>query len=200
MSAEILGELQRRLCNLLQQGTVQEVDDQQGFVRVACGELLTPWLRWFVPAAGEDSAWCVPSVGEQVMVLCPFGDPALGWVLRGIYSDAFPPPADKVTLQRARYRDGTLITYDSAAHVLTVDASQSSATVTVVCKAATVKADDSITLDTPSVHCTQDLWVEGSVYADSVAAKTEVSAGNVKLTQHDHVSGEPGQPTSPPRA
>lgn len=192
--------MQRRLCNLLQQGTVQEVDEQQGFVRVACGELFTPWLRWFVPAAGEDSEWHAPSVGEQVMVLCPFGDPALGRVLRGIYSDDFPPPGDKATLRRARYRDGTVITYDSEAHALTLDASASSATVTVLCKAATVKADDSITLDTPSVHCTRDMTVDGIVHADSVEAKTEVSAGNVKLTQHDHVSGQPGDPTSPPRS
>lgn len=86
--------------------------------RVGSGEIQTDWIEWFSPFAGESSDWLAPSIGEQVMLLCPSGDPAQAVALRGIYSDHFPPQSTDMNKHVRKYRDGARVEYDFAAHAL----------------------------------------------------------------------------------
>lgn len=74
----------RRLSNVARYGTVQEADytgATAGFpairVQLQEGEILTDWIPWFTPRAGNDRVWDPPEVGEVVMVLAPSGSSAL---------------------------------------------------------------------------------------------------------------------------
>jgi phage baseplate assembly protein V len=87
-------------------------------VRVQTGGLLTGWLPVFAQRAGTDSEWNPPSVDEQCLVLSPSGEPAQGFVLVGLYSDAYPAPDDSPTRHRRAYRDGAVIEYDTETHQL----------------------------------------------------------------------------------
>ncbi|VFQ42469.1 phage baseplate assembly protein V [Desulfoluna butyratoxydans] len=113
-----IAELERRLRSLLLVGTVQELDEKTARVRVASGGIVTDWLPWLTRRAGPDSQWWAPEPGEQVMLLCPCGDPALGVALPGIPRDAFPAPADVKTVHRTAYQDGAVTQYDREAHAL----------------------------------------------------------------------------------
>ena len=121
--------------------------------RVESGDLTTDWIQWFVPCAGETIEWLAPSIGEGVMLLCPSGDPAQAVALRGFYTEDFESPSLDPNKHIRRYRDGALVEYDFAAHILNVDL-PAGATVNVTApdavnintKTANVKADK-VTLD-----------------------------------------------------
>ncbi|KQW77563.1 hypothetical protein ASC89_20560 [Devosia sp. Root413D1] len=54
----------------------------------ALGDTLAPWLAVLIPGAGAGKGAAVfPEIGDQVLVLCPDGDPARGIVLGGLYGD-----------------------------------------------------------------------------------------------------------------
>lgn len=111
-------ELERRLHNTIRVCTVDSLDKDRVRVRDGSG-LVTGPLPWVTRRAGHDRDWWAPEPGEQVVLLCPYGDPGLGVVLPGIYRDAFPAPADTPAIHQTTYQDGTVIAYDRAAHKLT---------------------------------------------------------------------------------
>lgn len=107
--------------NLVRVGTVHEVDLSAPLCRVASGELITGWLPMPSQRAGRTRKWCPLTVGEQVIVLSPSGDPAAGFVLpMGIFSDAITPPSDSADVELTEYPDGAVISYNHATHVLSV--------------------------------------------------------------------------------
>lgn len=113
-----LVELQRLIHNLLRLGTIAEVDHARARVRVKSGELLTAWLPWLESRAGTTRSWSPPTVGEQVMLFSPGGDPAAGVVLTGLFSNAHTAPANSADLWRWDMPDGALLEYNHVAHHL----------------------------------------------------------------------------------
>lgn len=111
-------ELQRLIHNLIRLGTIARVDHARARVRVQSGELLTHWLPWTEARAGTTRDWDPPTVGEQVAVFSPGGDPAGGFVITGLFSDAHPAPADSANLWRRVFPDGAVLEYDHVAHHL----------------------------------------------------------------------------------
>jgi len=116
-----LSELARRLENLLRLGTIAQLDEAAARVRVQSGDLLTGWVPWLTRRAGPDSDWWAPEPGEQVLLLCPSGEPALGVALPAIYQTAHPAPGNVKTKRVVEFADGMKITYDRAAMKLTID-------------------------------------------------------------------------------
>lgn len=114
-------ELLRLLLNLVRKGTVLAIDYNKALCRVATGELETNWLPWVTLAAGNVRDWSAPSEGEQVILLCPGGDPAEGVVLRGLYSDSTPAPANKKNLHKRVYPDGASVQYDDLQQLLSIE-------------------------------------------------------------------------------
>lgn len=93
-----VAELLRLIHNLIRTGTIAEVDHAAARVRVKSGALLTDWLPWIESRAGTSRSWNPPTVGEQVMLFSPGGDPAAGLVLTGLFSNAHPTPANSADL------------------------------------------------------------------------------------------------------
>ena len=82
---------------VIAQGVVSQVDDpdSQGRVSVKLPgyqDIETGWMRVLLPAAGQDKGFiALPDEGDEVLVLLPNGDPALGVVLGGLYgTDGVP--------------------------------------------------------------------------------------------------------------
>lgn len=170
--SQALGELDRRLSNILRYGTITALDEANALVTVDIGDNTTASLPWFTSRAGGDRVWWAPEVGEQVMVLSPSGELAHGCVLPAIYQDTKPANGNSKDVHRVTFGDGTVVEYDRAAHRLNVDTSASNGSVvintgsgnaTVNCNQATVQASASVTLDTPTTHCTGVLNVDGLI-------------------------------------
>ncbi|MBF0305777.1 MAG: phage baseplate assembly protein V [Alphaproteobacteria bacterium] len=116
-----VGELDRRCANLVRVGTIAEADYVTAKARVRIGDMVTDWRPWAVGCAGADVTWSAPEVGEQVMLLSPGGNLSLGVIVGGLYQQSAPPPADRPTLRRIVYGDGTVVEYDRESHRLRVD-------------------------------------------------------------------------------
>lgn len=86
-------ELMRLLENILRQGVVEQMSADKKAVRVRSGRLLTTWIRWNVTRAGAFSIWLPPSIGEQVWIGCPGGNPENAFVIGSAYSADNPPRA-----------------------------------------------------------------------------------------------------------
>ncbi|MDD3652324.1 phage baseplate assembly protein V [Immundisolibacter sp.] len=155
-TAVALIELRRRLDNLVRLGTVAEIDHGTARVRVQTGNLLTGWLPWCTRRAGDTRTWDPPTVGEQVVLMSPSGEPAAAIVLQAIYRDAHPAPSAEAAAHVVSYPDGASIKYDHAAHLYRI-ALPDGARVEIVA--------------TGNVHVT------GDVIADGVSLKTHVHTG-----------------------
>ena len=96
MTAHTPTDNDRLIRNLINTGTISEVNVPFGLARVAIGELLTNWLPWMCPRAGKVRIWSAPSAGEQCLVLAPGGHLGAGIILTGIYSSRIAPPEGSV--------------------------------------------------------------------------------------------------------
>ena len=84
----------RRLDGLIRVGVVEETTGDT--VRVRIGEILTQPIPVKMGAAGRMRVWAPPSVGEQVVVAAPGGEPDAAVALPGLYSSAAPAPSDSL--------------------------------------------------------------------------------------------------------
>ncbi|HUH05949.1 MAG TPA: phage baseplate assembly protein V [Kofleriaceae bacterium] len=111
-------DLRRRGENHNRIGTVVAVNPAARRCKVSHGELRTPWIKYFSPAAGEVSETRHPSVGEQCLLInYGAGDgSAQSVALCGIESASFPGVSDSAELHRRTYPDGTESSYEHAAH------------------------------------------------------------------------------------
>lgn len=147
-----IAEILRLLSNLIRIGTVFAVDlsVRPAKVRVSTGGLQTDWLQWREARAGTTTTWNPPTAGEQVIILCPGGDPAAGIVLAGLNSDAIPAPSDSQDEHVTVYPDGARIVYNHSAGALTATGittftAEVSDTSTLKCPAITLDGDVTVT-------------------------------------------------------
>lgn len=98
-------------------GTVSAVDPATGHCQVSHGDLQSPMIKYFMPAAGEVSEARHPSVGEQCLLLNYGGGDgsAQAVALLGLPTAAFPIASTVPELHRRTYPDGTAGSYDHAA-------------------------------------------------------------------------------------
>ena len=103
---------------MIRLGTVASVDLAAARTTITLDDGATsPPLRWIEHRNGATASWSPPSVGEQVVLLCPGGEIGAGLVLRGIPSDAHPPAGNSAT-EIVRFADGAVISYDPQGHAL----------------------------------------------------------------------------------
>lgn len=146
-------DLARRIDNLIRPGTVAAVDHATATCRVQSGGLLTNWLPWFERRAGNTRTWSPPTVGEQVMLLCPSGEPAAGLVLAGIFTAAHDQPSSSADEHVTDYPDGARIAYNHTAGALTATG----------IKTATVQASEHVTVDCPESTITGNVLIQGTL-------------------------------------
>ena len=110
-------ETDRRLSGLLIAGTIEAIDYSAARVRVRSGDWVSAWLPWKADAAGEVRHWRPPSIGEQVMILSPSGQPEQGMAFPGFYSDRHGQGNDdRRNVTATDWSDGAREEYDHEAH------------------------------------------------------------------------------------
>lgn len=182
LDAVAMAEMARRLANMIRVGAVAEVDYAKAMVRVKAGDLHTGWLPWVTGRAGKDVTWWPPEAGEQVLILCPDGDPAQAVVLMALYSTAQPAPANRATIHLTRYPDGAEISYDREAHrlVATIPGDVS----LTATGAVTVESASGITIKAPTVTVQGNMTVRGNLTQEgnqAITGNLDVT-GNIKAT------------------
>jgi len=160
------------LSELIRLGTIASVDLAARRCTVLYGDeddedggATTPPIRWFAPRAGDTRVYSPPSVGEQVMLLCPDGQLAAAVALLGIESDQFPLPGNGLA-EVTEYKDGARIGYDPETHAL----------IAILPGGATAL-----------IEATGGLTIKGDVTIEGkLTASDDVLAGSVSLKNHKH--------------
>lgn len=156
---------------MIRYATVASVDHGQARVTLKIGDIETQKVRWLHGAHGQTRVWSPPSVGEQVLLLCPEGDIEGGIALRGVSFQNFPPAGDS-TRELMQFGDGAVLAYDPESHTLEA-VLPDGATVSIV-------APGGVTIDA-DVRITGDLQVDGKIHADG-----DIVADTISLQSHKH--------------
>lgn len=154
-------EIKRLIDNLVNFGTITQTKtaDGKALARVKVMDRETDFLP-VVSFSNSFKKHFIPvRPGEQCVVISPFGEASGGFILRSIFNKKQKEPAAaNDTTEVIEYEDGTVITYDTAAKELKINASDK---ITIICKAATVTAD---TVDiTATTSNTGDVTINGSL-------------------------------------
>jgi phage baseplate assembly protein V len=157
----------------LEYGEVSAVDYQGCRIRVRLDDrdgVESYWLN--VPqrnTQGTKRRPLLPELGEQGAVLLD-ADGVGGVWLGGVYSTAEPPPVVDEDTDYVRFSDGTVVTYDRAAHVMALDCV--GATTLKCAKNLSIEAGEpvvvkapAVTLDAAQTTLKGDLQVNGSINA-----------------------------------
>lgn len=179
------------LASVIRIGTVLEVDLAEARCVVRFGDpddpdpAQTGPIRWLTPRAGLTRVWSPPSVGEQVLLVCPDGQIGAAVALPGIVRDTFPPVGNS-TAELIEFADGARITYDPEASALTAELPAGGT--------AEIIADGGITLR-------GDVTIVGNVsVSKKLTAAEDVVADGVSLKTHKHKDVQAGSALSGPPA
>jgi phage baseplate assembly protein V len=201
-------ELLRRLRNLIRVGTITQVDTARGLCRVETGKLETDWLNWLTARAGRARTWWAPSVGEQVILLAVGGDLTTAFVLPAVFSDDHPAPSVSSDAVHIAFPDGAMMEYEPQTSALTVTGIKTatvnaSVSVHITAPEITCTASSQITLDTPTVICTNHLItgsVEvqkgGTMHGNITHTGGQLSSNGIVLDSHRHGGVDSGSSTS----
>ncbi|MDR2503765.1 MAG: phage baseplate assembly protein V, partial [Deltaproteobacteria bacterium] len=108
------------------------------------GETVSGWLPVLLPRARDDAAFDLPDIGDQVLCLfLPIGRES-GFVLGCMYG-ADAPPVSSGDKWHRKFKDGTWLEYDRAAHKL--GASVRGDVEVEADKSITAKAGDSVKIE-----------------------------------------------------
>lgn len=167
----------RRVSAMIREGTVIE-RRADGMVRVETGDLTTDWLPTVFGRAGDDKVWWPLDQGEQVLVLSPSGDSRNGVVIGSTYSDSKAEPSENLDRMVITFRDGTVILYDRAESLLSVDA----------VGRVFIKAGGEVHLEAPSVFIKSPATtVDGNLSVGSGATGSFVTTTGQAVTVRDGI-------------
>lgn len=120
MSDYDLTEMGRQISNMARVGKIVELDAANARVKVSVAGLTTDWLPWSASRAGATRQWSPPKVGEQVVMLSPYGDMAQAVVMGSVYQDDHPAPATSGDQETIAFVDGTVVDFNGATHTMAV--------------------------------------------------------------------------------
>jgi phage baseplate assembly protein V len=169
---------------LIRLGVIASVDLEAARCTVRYGdpaedEAMTPPIRWIMPRCGNTRIWSPPTVGEQVLLLCPDGEIAAGLALAGIIRDTFPSLGCTLE-ERIDFADGAQLRYDPEAHHLEALLPDGAT--------ATITAPGGLTINAQAgVTINGDVTLNGTL-----SASEDVIADGVSLKTHRHGGVQPG--------
>lgn len=179
---------------ILREGTILAIDLAAGTVEVETGEVRTAPIRFSTGRAGDTRIWSPPSVGEQVLLICPEGDLERAICIGAIPQESFPPAGDSLT-ELIVFADGAQLSYDPEAHHLEL-ALPDNATLAI-------RSTGGMSIDVGSA----ELAISGSVTIDgdleitgAIRAEGDVTGAGVSLENHLHTEVASGQSLSGPPA
>lgn len=181
---------ERRVGDLIRFGTIAAVDLAAARCTVTVAdELVTGPLPWLAGRAGAMSSWSPPTVGEQVVLLCPEGDIAAGVVLLGLYSTDNPAPAADAHLL-IKLPDGSTVRFDGDGHALALTLVQGGKLALSAPGGAAITGDVAIK---GRLSIRGDVSVQGKLsVSGDIAADGDVKAGAVSLKSHVHLGVQTG--------
>lgn len=113
---QISGYQQQKMNNLIRFGYIEaqeDIDCENQKVRVRLSEeFKTGWLIFTPERAGSSSFWNPPEVGENVLIICPYGEILQGIVIKSVYSEPFPSPGNDKNIVREKFGDHIFLDYD----------------------------------------------------------------------------------------
>jgi len=191
----MLAELQRLINNIVTFGTISQtkVADGKALARVKVMDRETDFLP-VVSISNSFKKHFIPiRVGEQCVMISPFGEANGGFIIRSIFNKGSKEPSlANETTEVMEYEDGTVITYDTKAKELKVNASDK---ITIICKAATITADTvditATTSNTGDVTINGNLTVSGDVSSGGIITD---SKGDLTNHKHDTTDGAVASP------
>ena len=162
-----LAELERKINNLCQIGTISEVyttqrpkdhDDYALFAKVDIMGRTTDFFPVMAQMGNFKKHYVPPYVGEQVMVLCPFGNANMGYIMRGVFSHDKEPIEHSIKdreTEYIEYKDGTKIEISLYDKKIKLDTPMdievtSKKDIKIKCVNATIIAD-TVKVDSPSI-------------------------------------------------
>ncbi|WP_174889358.1 phage baseplate assembly protein V [Candidatus Williamhamiltonella defendens] len=182
-----LAEVERRLSNIFFIGTITDADYHNALVKVEAGPLETGWLHWMTARASHDVDYWAPEIGEQVLLLCPDGEPELGVVLPALYQNPFPATDNRPTVRRTRFADGADLSYDREAHAFKIMLPEGATTALISQGGISIVGDVHVT---GHIRATEDI----TDHTRSMQEDRDIYNG------HTHRSPETGAETSTPGA
>lgn len=204
MNQARIGDIERRLCNIVRPGTVSDVDYSNARIKVKVGDNTTGWLPWVTGRAGGNVTWQAPEKNEQVLVLSPAGEMAVGFVIPSVYQNNYPANGNSADIERTTYSDGAVIEYhrDTSTYNITLPSS-GTANIAVGPNSSVAVNQNGLTLTLGSVTVkltssgialNGDVTVTGKVTAtgDVSSSGGDVKAASISLKTHIHGGVYPG--------
>lgn len=177
-------DIQRLVGDIVRAGLIASVDHAARRCTVEIGDMEIGPLPWLAFRAGRVRLWSPPSVGEQCLLICAEGDTNAGFVLPGLYCDAFDAPDDSVDMVRISFADGSTISYDMAAQALAIALAGGGT--------AEIEAPGGLTI-TGDVTITGNVSIEGDAdLTGTLDASQDVIGGGKSLKGHVHSGVQPG--------
>jgi phage baseplate assembly protein V len=174
-------------------GLIIERDLANAAVRVKIDDdYETDWLPWRTSRAGSTRTWSPPSLGEQVAVICPYGDIEGAYVDTGLYSDDVAPPTDR-DVDLIDFADGARVEYDAAAHHMKITLPAGGQVTLTADSDVTINAQGGLTINGP-------VTINGDLTTNGKATITDdATIGGIGFLDHTHdkvktgtdVSGKP---------
>lgn len=195
-----ISDILRRLENIIRFGSIDFVDLDQALCTVNLGDITTTPLNWLNVRAGTDSTWDPPTFGERCIVFSPSGELAQGVVLFGIYSADNAAPSASGNLKIRKFSDGTIIQYDTAAHVLKATLTGGGKVEVTASGGITLNGNTTINGNTSingSLTASGTTTVNSSLTATgNITSNADVKAGSISLSGHKHSGVQGGGSTS----
>ncbi len=171
-------ETGRRLHNLIRYGLVEEVQYSPPRCRVRSGELLTDWLPWLTPRAGQMRIWSPPETGEEVLLLSLDGNTETAFVLPALFSHDNPAPTDNGRQIHITLPGGCTVIWDSGTRTLSVSGFD------------TLNAEGGhVNLRAETITLTGNITVEGNTTIRGSVTQTGGPLSSMGVVLHSHVHG-----------
>lgn len=195
----------RLIGNMVMIGVIAELDEANALVRVDVDGLKTDWLPFTAGRAGPGvREWSAPEVGEQVVMVSPYGDTSQAVVLGSIYQDAHGAPANLKTKRRTEFADGAFIEYDRDGHQYVLDVPAGGA-ITLHIGQTTLKLEDGqatvttpkFVVDSPETEFTGKVTIAGDTTINGATAVKAITSNGVNIgSDHKHGGVQPGGGTT----
>lgn len=169
-------ETDRRLHNLIRYGLVEEVQYSPPRCRVRSGELLTDWLPWLTPRAGQMCIWSPPETGEEVLLLSLDGNTETAFVLPALFSQDNPPPTNNGGQIHITLPGGCTVVWDTETRALSVSGFD------------TLDAEGgSVNLRAENITLTGAIALKGDTTIHGSVTQTGGALSSMGVTLHSHV-------------
>jgi len=158
-------ELERKINNIVQIGTIVEIDNKKALARVNILGRVTDFLPVKMIGNSFIKVFIPVRIGEQVMVVCPYGNANSGYVIPSIFNRNLPEPSG-ATEDKAIVEFAGGVRIDSDGANITINVPEN---VNITCTNANVKADN-VKVDSPSID--MGLGGKGVVTGECICAFT----------------------------